>query len=149
MPSDPLKALMYSRAISPDTSKAAQIQRHLREDPTLGEAIAPLKFPAKIPGLPTGHRLLDQVWGQIDKIREGRAGSMKALGEILPDYKPGEIGKYLHTNANVEPAAQAYFDRITHASTDKSIPEKVWNAIANGSHKLAVEDNHTLEQIMR
>ena len=115
------------------------------EMPTVGMST----FPKGIPPLPKGHTLLNDLWGQIDKIRTGRSDDMKKLAELMPDYKPGKIDKYLHTNANVEPSAQAYFDRITEAALDKSIPEKVWQAIADGSQKLAVEDNATLEQIMR
>ena len=116
--------------------------------PALGMAAA--RFPAKVPNLPTGFNLMDEVWGQVEKLRTG-AGDMARIGR-LSDLLDEDVNKLADQYTDISGHPNQYVYR-----TRNVVPPKHHNrallalreAIDKGPHRLVQEDNHTLEQIMR
>lgn len=95
------------------------------QDSTQVPAIGMAEFPNKVPSLPTGNNLQDEVFDQVSKLASGRSKAMNELSELMPDYNPTPeipktgvihsrpIGDSTMFDARVEPSAQSYFDRVT------------------------------------
>lgn len=135
-----LKDILMGRAQMKDPALKQQVENP--ENWLMGEVDPPgIKFPAKIPELPKGFKLMDDLWGQIEKIRKGYSfEDYDKLAEVLP-----EINSLPSMPQNAPSPGSFLINRTFRKETPAAFKE----AIDKGPHRLAQYDNATLEQIMR
>lgn len=77
------------------------------QDSTQIPAIGMAQFPNKVPPLPVGQALKDEVLDQIKRFSFGRGDSADKLHELMPEFNPGQLID------EAEPSLTPYWTRVS------------------------------------